>query len=172
MSLTGGSGDVNPNWFKISATQSAADTFTQTTNPLPVQRLSGGPGRKRAMIMEILKVCFYQTSAVAEVDSIIQCFLTTKSYATQPPDTDGPIIARVRCANMITTSGSFQPSWPMVIDVTDGAGHGMVVASDNLYLSVSSTTTGIANTFAAYILYRWKNVGLEEYIGVAQSQMN
>lgn len=172
MSLTGGTGDVNPNWFKITVTQSAADTFTQSTNPLPVQRLSGGPGRKRAMIMEILKIAFYQTSAQAEVDSIVQAFLTTKSYSAQPPDTDGPIIARVRTANAITTSGSFNPVWPITVDLTDGAGHGMVVASDNLYLSCASTSSGIANTMVAYILYRWKNVGLEEYIGVAQSQMN
>lgn len=170
--LTGGTGDVNPNWFKFGLSQSAADTFTQTTQPIPVQRLSGGLGKKRAMIMEVLKVLFFQTSAQAEVDSIISVYLTTKSYSTAPPDSDGPVIARIRLYNAITTSGMISTQFPIVVDLTDGAGHGMVVASDNFYLSIASSTTAIVNSFSCWVLYRWKNVGLEEYIGVAQSQMN
>lgn len=166
-SLTGGTGDVNPQWMKISTTQSGADTFTQTTNPIPVQRL---PTSGRAQVMEILKILFYSDAARAEVDSTVQAFLTTKSYSTAPSKTDGPLIAWWKEATEITTSGQAVIQYPFVMDLMDGAGHGVIVATDNLYLSVGSATTGASNIVYAWILYRWKNVALPEYIGIVQSQ--
>jgi len=55
-------------------------------------------------------------------------------------------------------------------DLTDGAGHGVLVATDQIYCQISSSSTGAAQTCAGKIWYRWKNVGLAEYIGIVQSQ--
>jgi hypothetical protein len=166
-SLTGGTGDVNPQWLKISVTQSGADTFTQSTNPVPVQRL---PTSGRAQVMEILKLFFYSDAARAEVDSTLQAFLTTKSYSSAPGKTDGPLIAWWKEATEITTSGQVVVSYPFQMDLMDGAGHGVIVATDNIYLSAGSSTTSVANVVYCWILYRWKNVALPEYIGIVQSQ--
>jgi hypothetical protein len=62
-----------------------------------------------------------------------------------------------------------------IIDLTDGAGHGIIFAGQNLYLTNSPTTTNGSNageSFKARILYRWKNVSLTEYIGVVTSQLS
>lgn len=56
-------------------------------------------------------------------------------------------------------------------DLTDGAGHGVLVATDAIYLQIF--TTGVANTSETgrfRMLYRFKNVSLAEYIGIVQSQ--
>lgn len=59
---------------------------------------------------------------------------------------------------------------PFVNDLTDGAGHGILIATDQLFLQIASNSTTIANEVAFKILYRWKNVPLSEYIGIVQSQ--
>lgn len=166
-SLTGGTGDVNPQWLKISTTQSAADTFTSSTNPIPVQRLPTGG---KSQVMEVLKVYFFINSAQAEVDSSIEMYLSTKSYTAAPSRTDGPLIAWVKRQLILTTSGEVSIDSPLVFDLLDGAGHGVLVATDNIYLSVGSSGTSTANIGVCWILYRWKNVGLQEYIGLVQSQ--
>lgn len=66
---------------------------------------------------------------------------------------------------------------PNVHDLTDGAGHGVLIATDNIYLSMtllsasidggSYTSNGQAR---ADLLYRFKDVTLTEYIGIVQSQ--
>lgn len=62
--------------------------------------------------------------------------------------------------------------------MTDGAGHGVLVATDNIYLTlqtalssvIGSSVGGIQGFGEAAILYRFKEVGLAEYIGIVQSQ--
>lgn len=64
-------------------------------------------------------------------------------------------------------------------DLTDGAGHGVLVATDNIFLTLqtAATVVGASATITAAtgfgecaILYRFKEVGLAEYIGIVQSQ--
>lgn len=64
---------------------------------------------------------------------------------------------------------------PIVHDLTDESGHGVVVGTDNLYMFMSSRycVGNVADpgmTGIARILYRFKEVGLAEYIGIVQSQ--
>ena len=61
--------------------------------------------------------------------------------------------------------------------MTDGAGHGVLIATDNVYFSLlynAIPTDGIAVQFTigggCDLLYRFKEVGLKEYIGIVQSQ--
>lgn len=63
-------------------------------------------------------------------------------------------------------------------DLTDGAGHGVLIATDNIFLNVQVTNAAFNNvtadaisaTFNCDILYRFKEVKLQEYIGIVQSQ--
>lgn len=57
-------------------------------------------------------------------------------------------------------------------DLTDGAGHGIIVATDNIYVTLFSAGTGVAAEVDVKIMYRFKNVALAEYIGVVQSQQS
>lgn len=72
---------------------------------------------------------------------------------------------------------------PIIHDLTDGAGHGILIATDNIYLNALVAYVD-ADTSAAYagapsfifaasnceLIYRFKAVTLQEYIGIVQSQ--
>ena len=176
-SLTGGTGDVSPQFMSFSATQSAADTTTTATQQVPIQRLPTG---QRAQVMEVLKVFFNlpltaaSASATEAVDSIT-AFLSTSSFGTTSTSFSEPRVvaaAKSNSRHAFTAGGTYYTVMPgiIVVDVTDGAGHGVLVATDNIFLQVVSATTGNANTVDVKVLYRWKNVSLQEYIGIVQSQ--
>lgn len=62
-------------------------------------------------------------------------------------------------------------------DLTDGAGHGVLIATDNIYFTLYSTcsatgtaTTSVQANATLALLYRFKRVNLQEYIGIVQSQ--
>lgn len=61
-------------------------------------------------------------------------------------------------------------------DLTDGAGHGVLIATDNVWLTAFLNgavpdigTTAALNVYAD-LLYRFKKVTLQEYVGIVQSQ--
>lgn len=166
-SLTGGTYDVNPQWFTIQLSQSAADTTTTQGFNIPIQRLKT---QGRAQVLEILKIYWFYTNP-AEVDSQGAFFLTTNNTSAITVVTNSPgLIDFVFYASKITTSGSYLDDRPKIHDLTDGAGHGYLVATDSVYLQIQSNATSVANSCTVRMLYRWKNVSLPEYIGIVQSQ--
>lgn len=168
-SLTGGTKDINPQWFKIQATQSGADTTTTTSFPLPVPRLASP---NLPTLFEVLEVWWFLHGAGwAEVDSQVTAALTTKSFGTTAVAfNEGTIIDRVRERFSLTTSGTTIQIEPIIHTFVDGAGHGHLVATDNIFLQVSSATTGLSNSVDCWIRYRLKRASLGEYIGIVQSQ--
>lgn len=70
------------------------------------------------------------------------------------------------------------PDWH---DLTDGAGHGVLVATDNIWLSILATAAtadagenAVLNVASSNcdLFYRFKEVTLQEYIGIVQSQQS
>lgn len=59
------------------------------------------------------------------------------------------------------------PDWQ---DLTDGSGHGVLIATDKVFLGVDTVGFPGAASFNFRMLYRWKAVSLTEYIGIVQSQ--
>ena len=166
-SLTGGTGDVNPQFLSFRATQSAADTTTTFTQTLPIQRL---PQRGGAQVMEVLRV-YAVSSSAPEVDSAVVVALTTKNFTTTAVTFNEPsCFAFLRKQLILTTSGQVITEEPFIIDLSDGAGHGFLIATDNLFAQVQSNGTSSANSVDIKLLYRMKNVSLAEYIGIVQSQ--
>lgn len=175
-SLTGGSGDVNPQFMNLSATQTAADAFTQVTFPIPIQRLQNSG---RAQVMEILKVfcesAALTTVAAGAINHRISVQMTTKSFAAEVLLSEPTCFFRYQKDNINAftatgTGGLYQEFEPNIQDFTDGAGHGILVASDNIFLGIASLATGAANNVQVKILYRWKDVSIQEYVGIVQSQ--
>lgn len=165
--LTGGTKDVNPQFMHLTAVQSGADATTTTAFPIPIQRLQNAG---RAQVMEILKVAWYMPIA-AEVDSSIQGALTTSSFGTTAVNYGNTrIIDYLQQAKAITTSGTFDDMWPIWHDLTDGAGHGILVGTDNIFIQIVSVASSATNTVYAKILYRWKDVSTVEYVGIVQGQ--
>lgn len=188
-SLTGGTGDVNPQFFRFFCTQPVSDNNAIQPFPLPVQRLEKKDGQ--AMVMEVLKVQWDLPTLFSGAGSttFLSGYLTTKdpqlpaATALTPAQeanfrNQGIVIDYKN--RQILTSVTGTPS-TMVIeeppwnDLTDGDGHGILVATDNIFVicisQLSTTTpTSVPNTVTGKIMYRWKNVSVQEYIGIVQSQ--
>jgi len=159
--------DINPQWMKVTVTQTGADAVTTAALALPVIRAREGV---TPTIIEVLKVIFI-TDSVAEVDSVLNGALTTKNFGTTAVAVTEPsAIAYARWFVRLTTSGEFSVPGSQIFPTTDDAGHGVLVATDNLYLQASGASTGSANVITAWILYRFKRVGTLEYVGIVQSQ--
>lgn len=175
--LTGGSGDVNPQYFTLPQnTLSAANTYTEGTIPTPIprNRISGG----KATVMEILKVYFNlpesdSNNAAAGSVIIAQCQLTTRSLAAMAQN--NPAVF-AHCEKLMrgafTAAGTYGTAYldPWVWDCTDSAGHGVLIATDNIFFGANTVGFTAAQAFNARLLYRMKNVTVEEYIGIVQSQ--
>lgn len=56
------------------------------------------------------------------------------------------------------------------MDLTDKAGHGFLVATDQIYAYIQSANLGDNVTGYMRVQYRFKEVTLQEYIGIVQSQ--
>ena len=66
---------------------------------------------------------------------------------------------------------------PIEVDLTDGDGHGVLIATDQVTVqaryNASEPTADIPNqqfNIEMKILYRFKQVGVLEYVGIVQSQ--
>lgn len=176
-SLTGGTGDVNPQYINMTVTQSAADTTTTLTQALPIQRLPTGG---KAQVMEVLKVFIQRPTGQAiasatEAVDVYQLFLSTTSFGTTATSFAEP---RVFASDEMEIRGAFTAAgtygFPFErkreIDLTDGSGHGLLIATDQIFAQGVSSGTGAANVWRIKLYYRMKNVRVEEYIGIVQSQ--
>lgn len=168
---------MNPQLLSFSATQSAANTTTTTTQAIPRIIL---PSSGRAQAMEILKIflefsVFESIASATETDDSVRVILSTTSFGTTATNFEEP---RVFAGYFRDRLGAFSAggtygypnSNSVMIDLTDGAGHGILVATDNIFVQVISANWVSAPTIRIKIMYRWKIVGLAEFIGIVQSQ--
>lgn len=183
-SITGGSGDVNPQWMTLPVINlSAPNTFTSLQIPLPISRLPTKQGK--AMVIEVLKVLldwpapspgFLSTGG----QTIIYYFQLTTARATQIIAGDPSAFAHFDLYIRGVSAG-VNPQYvymyedPRILDLTDGAGHGILIATDSIWAAAETTNyQGAlgAGPFSCRILYRFKEISLPEYIGIVQSQQS
>lgn len=174
--LTGGTKDVSPQLFTINVTMSAANAYTQVSFPLPVNRFYAAKGK--AVVIEFLRVYF----EMSEIDanpaaggSVLsaQLQLSSHSQATYlPSDPAVFAFAEKIVRGAFTAGGSYGTgtSDPIHYDLTDGAGHGFLVASDSVFVGMDTTGFTAAALGTVKVLYRFKEIPVEEYIGIVQSQ--
>lgn len=168
--LTGGSNDVNPQYIHNSVSQTLADTNSTQQITLPIDRL--GFGGNRIGVVEVLAVFFDWRNPLSAATAVnLTAALTTKSFAaTKVLFNEPTCFAYMHLFSTLTTTGGTLVDMPMRYDCTDDSGHGIVVATDAIFLNISSLATGQANIVDVKIEYRYKNVTTVEYIGVVQSQ--
>jgi len=180
--LTGGTKDVNPQFLQGRVTLSAANTATEVTLGTPIVRV-GPQTNGKSIIMEVLKVYLQlpdiDLDAAAATSRVFSISMGTVSRATSTPVVavlDDPrtflaVVKTIRNAFTAAGTGMLDDSTdPVVVDLTDGAGHGILIATDNIFIQANTTNQTAANAFAFKILYRFKEVSLVEYIGIVQSQ--
>jgi len=176
-SLTGGTGDVNPQWMICQFTPTTPGT-TQTVPFLcPINRVP--QTSTRATVMEVLRVRFQipnlpDIANAAETEHLYTASIGTQDHGAvnniwSTPDVFA-MISRERNGSW-TAAGTYSDTNDnfLEIDLTDGAGHGVLVATDTVQGQLQGTAT-FATWFRARILYRVKNVSILEYVGIVQAQ--
>lgn len=175
--LTGGTGDVNPQLLSGSAPQTASDAYATTEVALPVTRV---PSASDVTIIEVLKVYVTFPSATETATTEAERYATI-SFSTKTGGTtailfsDASTFAQmsIQAETAFTAGGTYDTVRydPVVYDCTDGAGHGILVATDKMYVQFGTTAWNTAAQTAYWkILYRFKTVGILEYVGIVQSQ--
>lgn len=162
--------DTQETYTAVRAMNSDEDPPTSLNLPKPVM----GVSKNAATIIELLRVWFFSAHNSTDSSSL-SAFLSTRPVPTTfAAHLDGAVIASFT-KNVHVSAGESaetlaEETWPVEVDLTDGAGHGVLVATDKIYLSVVSESTGNTNDVICRMLYRYKTVGITEYVGIVQSQ--
>lgn len=174
--LTGGTGDVSPQLLTMAISMSAANTFTENTIPLPVNRFR--QGGKKVIVIEMLKTYW----DISELDAnnaaggnVLGSFVqiaTASQTTVSTAATQVVAYAKKNYRGAFTAAGTFQvvDHEPIEVDHTDGAGHGILLAVDQIFLGMLTSGFTAAGTATCKMLYRFKQISVEEYIGIVQSQ--
>jgi hypothetical protein len=175
-SLTGGSGDVSPQLMNLSTATLIANTYHEITVPIPIARFQQRKGK--AIVFEVLKTYWdlaikdNNFAAGGEASQVFGQLSTVSKVAVDSTDPRVFSWANKEYRGAFTAAGSYSTVIiePFVHDLTDGAGHGYLLGTDNVFLGVNTTNFAGTAGLVCKILYRFKEVNLDEYIGIVQSQ--
>ena len=179
-SRTGGTGDVKPQILTLGTQKAAAaDDYITAQIPLPVPRF--GFSKAKATIFELLWVDWYL--AMEDFDdplsvnwawlSTVQTRTTadTSNLATLAEDILNPrAFAFAIEGSHFITSGASTHLAPIHIDLNDNNGNGMLVATDRLQITGGNQGGSAGSSYTCKVGYRLVNVGVQEYVGIIQSQ--
>lgn len=95
----------------------------------------------------------------------------TSSLASMVGDSSDPRTFAMVIASQGALANNFQRIMPYTIDLTDKNGNGFLIATDSLNFTVGCAAGAAAVDAVCKILYRMVDVGIEEYVGIVQSQV-
>ena len=161
--LTGGSGDVSPQVLKAAVTQTANNAYNQIEIPIPVNRVATGSD-KTVQIIELLSVAWDISGGNGVTLSQVQWQLTSASRTLINSIAQVDTLAFY---NNIHFGGiGFFIPLSGTIPLNDGGGHGILVGSTSLFLGLDTIAMTSVQTVAVAIMYRFKNVGIVEFMSL------
>lgn len=178
-SLTGGTGDVKPQWLTVIVTApgGASDySVVEFTVPRIIMAAAN-----TAQIMEILRVDWYMgISNLGDNDVIILGYLSTRPIRQTGDATtllalsadlqNSTVMAAALSSEVETTTGALHREMPQSVSMNDGNGNGTLVATSSMFATVGQFSDAAPSAATVKILYRMVNVGITEYVGIVQSQ--
>lgn len=209
--LTGGTMDVNPQWFKVPVDNQTVAVVPPNGTirrvrtvrlPLPINRINQ-TDKNTATIIEILKCRWSWALKQSFIGNEVPTSWSIAGYLTTvAPGDPFPtgVSEKGTTLDWFTAENFTQPIigvgdpivnilpfdqssdvQPVTHELHDGAGHGILVATDAIYVSLvldyfneSLPATGNASYESSAILceimYRYKKVALTEFVGIVQSQ--
>lgn len=167
--LTGGTKDVNRQYTSVLVTESAANTFTQVEMQLPVLRGNFG-GQNKYQVIELLSVWIDPSEGDGATGSGRRVQVATSSQSAMIGMEDPDLVDKWEDAIIITTSGLYAPQRPIIHDHNDGAGHGEIIATNSLFIGLQGVSQTNALTARVRVYYRFKNIGVNEFVGLAIQQ--
>jgi len=161
--------DVYPQWLDFDVLQTATNTWTVKAIPLPVPRLRREVG-DQVQLIEILKVILSPNLNEAPDASRISLKLMTRDWEADPKE--GPTTIFTVSIEPESSGADYSYAFiePYMFDLTDGCGHGYLVAVDTLYLGCASGGMASPSGGSGRIYWRYVSVNLAEFMGLIQSQ--
>lgn len=159
--------DVYPQVWTIECeAQPGADEPSYTTAEVPRPLITG----VNPTILEILEISAYFTCTYTAATNTATVQVSTVYFEDlQPQDPRVILINREIVEQTVTESYFANESFPTSLSWGDG--HGILVASDRLYIRFDTANSGVAtNECVLKIAYRLKTVPLAEWVGIVQSQ--
>ncbi len=163
--IDGGSGDINPQMLFAAVTETSANTFTQVEIPVPRFHY-GRAGSNTAQILELLKVRFFNAFLDGATGDQFSMQVTKTSQTAMLSPANPNLIARVNMQYVVVTSGSMLQKTFEIDDLTDGAGHGLLVGGNSVFVGIEGTSLAAAKTAQFQLQYRMKNINIQEYVGL------
>jgi len=141
-SLTGGTGDYNPQTYTFSGQQTSADTNSTFSFPTPIPRFGTG-GSTTSPVIEVLKIFFIldDITAVTAQTSVIAS-VSTSDLGKTPSGINGlGYISDPRAFAFFSLDGIFSSAVGFALSsrvfefsLLDGSGRGLLVATDQVWL--------------------------------------
>ncbi len=178
-SQTGGTGDIKPQVMTVTTPPGAgANDFSSVAVTVP--RIMMG-GRGYTTIMEVLRVDWYPSiENNADLAATYGVYLSTRLIRAQDSAataggfaadfSDPTTFANAILITNLLTSGANGYHLPISIDMTDNNGNGYLLATDRFFMTSGQVNDAVPSSTICKILYRMVNVGIEEYVGIVQSQ--
>jgi hypothetical protein len=163
--------DINPQFISDWVTMSGINTYTSKTINLPVN-----PGatitKGKVRVMEFLKVYIDFTFDTLVQNGYILVQLTYKEQAAALTalDVQKWIVKMGRKMQVLGAAAAIFAEVPFMADLTDGNGNGILIGQQQIFLGVMTGGQAAAQSCAIKVLYRFKDVPVEEYIGMVQGQ--
>lgn len=177
-SITGGTGDVNPQFYTGVVLQTGinTDVVIKFATPKPSFSATGN----KAIVMEILQIWAMTDMQPNLAEPALSNYAATMSFSTKfavgvPEFDDHNLFGYFQEYNFLAFTAAQGVSLvkdmkPTVLNLSDGAGHGWLLAADYFAVGLRTVNTTSNNKGYFKLLYRFKKVGLAEYIGIVQSQ--
>ena len=172
--LTGGTGDVNPqiaHFFVNQLTVDGGGLLTTSTFQLPLWPYT--TPKDKAAVIELLRAEaqfdadeLYGTASVTggwEVESTLSIAQVNNAW----PQADVNTIAHhtiVTIGTTTTINNLLNIPVTKSFDLTDGAGHGVVIPRRTVVVNLGSAGTQVMNNITWRILYRFKLVTITEWL--------
>lgn len=155
--------DEHPQFLRMLKTESAANTFTEQEFPTPVPI---AVPNNRYMVMNILKIFIQPNVGDMGDGDAFTCAVYDRTRSGMPGMADPGVLAvRVNTAKL-TTSGAHNVDSLTCVDLSDGAGHGVLYAKSKIYIAIQGTSQSGALGIRVAILYTLTELTPEEYIGL------
>lgn len=173
--LTGGTGDYNPQTYSINVDINVGD-YLSAQYPVPVPRFGSSSGS--STVMEVLRIIWIlddiptPAGQYSLVTSLSTAALADGSGSTIRFVADPRTFAYYSLDGIFATAAGFAFASRIINqDLSDGSGRGILVATDSFFLNyLLQGPAGTTAKIAAKIYYRLKNITLQEYVGIVQSQ--
>lgn len=175
--LTGGTGDVNMQFMGSYVAQGVINTYAENQIHLP--RYLMGETKGKAVLIEILKVICVNpdmpvaTTTPATASCLVGLATSSGDEDTMELDNTRMLLTwNVGTRHAFTAGGDIYTRFDQtkVFDLTDGAGHGILVAVEHLYHCLMTAGYTVVGHSHMKIFYRFKQVSTLEFIGILQSQ--